>query len=150
MKQPRSRPLILTPQQLRSVIRQLSPVSPKTDHFSARWRRLDAKDGGQQKQKKVWYRTQHEHWLGWLRAYSGPGAYQRKDWSRSAEFVYNHIVNPQMLVYLAEAAKIPRAKLTQAMSEALANRSTMSSMSSAIRRVIPWPVVHAALLREKA
>jgi hypothetical protein len=28
--------------------------------------------------KKAWYRTQKEHWLGWLREYNGPGYYSRQ------------------------------------------------------------------------
>jgi hypothetical protein len=28
----------------------------------------------------VWYRTQKEHWLGWLSQYHGPGAYGAKGW----------------------------------------------------------------------
>ena len=27
----------------------------------------------------VWYKTQHEHWLGWLSNYNGPGANNRMD-----------------------------------------------------------------------
>ena len=47
----------------------------------------------------VWYITQKEHWLGWLSQYDGPGAYGRKTRSgRSAEFVYNHINCPPMLL----------------------------------------------------
>ena len=26
-----------------------------------------------------WYKTQKEHWLGWLREYHGPGCYGRQD-----------------------------------------------------------------------
>jgi len=53
---------IETPQPLRSIIRRLSPASPVTDRFSAEWRRRAG--DGQQEREKVWYRTQHEHWLG--------------------------------------------------------------------------------------
>lgn len=43
----------------------------------------------------VWYRTQKEHWLGWLRDYDCPGAYGRKvTGGRDSHFVYNHVVNP--------------------------------------------------------
>ena len=54
---------IKTPQQLRRVIAKLSPASPATDRFSAMWRAQSHKKSGQQEQRKVWYRTQHEHWL---------------------------------------------------------------------------------------
>ena len=51
---------------------------------------------------KKWYLTQKEHWIGWLLEYNGPGAYGRKTTDgRDAKFVYNHVVQPEMLVYLA-------------------------------------------------
>lgn len=135
---------INTPQQLRRAIASLSRASPMTDRFTRQWRR-GQKESGQRERARVWYETQQEHWLGWLGAYVGPGAYRRKKWDRSAEFVYNHVVNPLMLVYLAEAASIDRALIAKATKEALANQSTMSSMSSAIRRIIPWSIVEEAL-----
>jgi hypothetical protein len=130
----------------------LSPASPFTDAFNATWygrkrvgkARRDQKE--QHEQKDVWYDTQHEHWLGWLEGYKGPGGYERKNWSRSAEFVYNHIVNPQMLIYLAEATDIKRSMLRAASKAAFARATTMGSMSGAIRGVIPWDTIHAALL----
>lgn len=134
-----------TPGHLRRAIAKLSPASPITDRFSAQWRALGKRGGRQQEQKAVWYKTQHEHWLGWLREYDGPGAYDRTDWDRTAEFVYNHIVNPQMLVYLAEASKVDPTLLTKATKRALTGKATMASMCAAIRRVIPWSVVEAAL-----
>lgn len=140
-----SRSRIETPRQLRRAIARLSPASPITDRFSAQWRRLGRRGGRQQEQKVVWYKTQHEHWLGWLREYDGPGAYGRTRWKRTAEFVYNHIGNPQMLVYLGEGAKVDPALLTKATKRALAGKETMASMCAAIRRVLPWSLVEAAL-----
>jgi hypothetical protein len=99
----------------------------------------------QPKQKEVWYRTQQQHWLGWLGGYEGPGGYGREDWDRSGEFVYNHIVNPQMLIYLAEATGIDPALVASAVEAALTKR-TMMAMSASIRRIVPWNIVEAALL----
>lgn len=142
----RSGKVIVTPLQLRRAISRLSPASPVTNRFSARWRKLGRRGGGQQEQRVVWYKTQHEHWLGWLKEYGGPGADNRKNANRSSEYVYNHIVNPQMLVYLAEAAKVKRALISRATKAALANRVSMSAMSSAIRNVLPWCVVEESLV----
>ena len=114
--------------------------------FSTTWLGFSKSADSQQERKNVWYTTQQQHWLGWLKDYAGDGAYNRKGRGYSAEFAYNHIVNPQMLIYLAEAARIERAVLTAAAKAAFARRTTMSSMSSAIRRVIPWKIVEAALL----
>jgi hypothetical protein len=68
----------------------------------------------------VWYKTQKEHWLGWLSEYDGPGAYSRKSWSgRSAEYVYNHINCPPMLLWLAEAAGVSKRHVLTAKRAAL-------------------------------
>jgi hypothetical protein len=136
---------IRTPQQLRRAISFLSPASPVTDRFAHNWRSLGRRGSIQQEQSVVWYRTQKEHWMGWLREYDGPGAYGRKHAKRSAEFVYNHVVNPLMLIYLAEASGLDPALLRCATGDALKRRS-MPAMSSAIRRVIPWTIVETALI----
>jgi len=48
---------------------------------------------------------QKEHWLGWLGAHHGPGAYGRKsNAKRNAMYAYNHIVEFKMLLWLMEAA----------------------------------------------
>jgi hypothetical protein len=112
---------IETPGQLRSAIQRLSPASPFTDRFSKRWRALANADSHQRERKDVWYTTQHEHWLGWLKEYDGPGAYGRKGSEYSAEYAYNHIVNPQMLVYLAEAIGIADKVVRKAAKAALTN-----------------------------
>lgn len=137
---------IETPAQLRRAIARLSTASPFTDRFTAKWRRM--RGTGQRERENVWYTTQHEHWLGWLKYYRGPGAYGRTNWARSADFAYSHIVNPQMLIYLAEAAGIDRKVLNAAARAALKNRETMGSMSAAIRRLIPWHDIETALLRK--
>jgi hypothetical protein len=62
----------------------------------------------------VWYRSQKEHWLGWLSEYDGPGYYGRKNPDRSAEFVYNHINCAPMVLWLGEASGISIAKLRAA------------------------------------
>jgi hypothetical protein len=69
----------------------------------------------------------------------------RSKWSRSAEFVYNHILTPGMLIYIAEAVDIDRELLNTAANAAQASRS-IGSMSRAIRRIVPWRMVRAALL----
>lgn len=96
----------------------------------------------------IWpHATQKEHWDGWLESYDGPGGYGRKNWNRTPEYVYNHVVNPQMLVYLAEASGLPHALVRKAAAAALARAgSSMSGMSSAVRRVLPWSRIEAALV----
>ncbi len=93
----------------------------------------------------AWYRTQKEHWLGWLHDYEGPGAYGRAiGRSRDARFAYNHIVCPGMLLWLGEAAGVEpeRVAAARAAAEGL---PTQMHQAAAIRRHVPWSVVYAAL-----
>ncbi len=145
MEREAERGFIKTPQQLRRAIARLSPYSPITEKFTVQWAKLGSKCG-QLPPKKPWWKTQQEHWLGWLKGWNGPGYYGRKDWNHSAEFVYNHIVNPGMLIYLIEGAKVHENHIRKAIRTALANASSMASMSSAIRRIIPWWIVEHNLL----
>jgi hypothetical protein len=63
----------------------------------------------------VWYKTQKEHWLGWLSQYHTPGAYGRiPDKNRDARYAYNHIVEPKMLLWLIIAAKLPARQIRAA------------------------------------
>jgi len=92
-----------------------------------------------------WYLTQKEHWIGWLFEYNSPGAYRRKATSgRDARFVYNHVVQPEMLVYLAEAAGVDRTSVARA-KRVLSSDATLMQKAAQIRELIPWPVVAAAL-----
>jgi hypothetical protein len=75
----------MAPQQLATKIRKLRDRAPITTSFERILRRR-----GVWSKEGAWYTTQKEHWLGWLSEYCGPGYYGRKNWQRSAEFVYNH------------------------------------------------------------
>ena len=89
-------------------------------------------------QSGVWYHTQKEHWLGWLREYGGPGYYGRTaEQDRDARYVYDHIVEPKMLLYLMGAAGVD-AKLVAAAKRATLRGRTMMEKSAAIRRLVPW------------
>jgi len=96
---------------------------------------------------RVWYRTQKEHWLGWLSEYDGPGAYKRKGGAgRDAEFAYNHIVEPKMLLYLARQVKVVPHLLKDA-SKAAERGGTMMQRAGAMRRIIPWTLIAMKLWR---
>lgn len=96
--------------------------------------------------RKTWYRHQKEHWQGWLREYSGPGAYGRKSGQRDAAFVYNHIRCTPMLMWLAEAVGVTRVRLMRALAAATRG-SSAASQCAALRREIPWPVVEESIRR---
>lgn len=94
---------------------------------------------------KKWYLTQHEHWIGWLSEYNGPGAYGRQtSIKRDAKFAYNHVVQPEMLLYLAKASGVER-KLLVAANFAFNLDGTLMQKSGAIRTIIPWETAARAL-----
>lgn len=98
------------------------------------------------RRREVWYESQKEHWVGWLFHYNSPGAYGRKVISgRDAKFVYNHIVCPGLLTYLADAAGVSRSLVRQAKRVAASGGTEMGQVG-AIRRIIPWQLVQNALL----
>jgi len=94
---------------------------------------------------KKWYLTQKEHWIGWLTEYEGPGAYGRQTGvKRDAKFAYNHAVQPELLLYLARASGVD-PKLVGAANLAFARGKTLMQKAGAIRAIIPWETVAAAL-----
>ena len=96
----------------------------------------------------IWYRTQKEHWLGWLRYYHGPGAYGRKIGQRhDAKYAYNHVVNPFMLAWLVEASGLP-SRRTDKVRSCCSRAGSLMARSGAIRRIVPWDEMQAALLRK--
>lgn len=96
--------------------------------------------------RTVWYKTQKEHLQGWLREYSGPGAYGRKGgFGRDAEFFYNHFQCAPGLFWLAEAAGVPKDLLMAAVTAVEAAGPNYARQCGALRRKIPWSEVEAKL-----
>ncbi len=131
----------MTPQQLAAKIRKLRKTVPITTEFERVLTRRDIWS-----RSDAWYHTQKEHWLGWLKGYGGEGYYHRKNWHRSAEFVYNHIVCPPMVLWLAEASGLAKVKVAEAKGAALSAK-TLQAQSAAIRRIIPWEMIEDRLDR---
>jgi hypothetical protein len=124
----------MTPQQLKRKISRFPSSSPVTDRFEASLTKR-----GEWTREGVWYASQKQHWMGWLSEYEGPGAYGRKGGKgRTAEYAYNHIVCPPMLLWLAEAAGVEKRTLEAARRRALAAPAALPSKCSAVRNVIPW------------
>ena len=95
---------------------------------------------------RAWYRHQKEHWLGWLAEYGGPGAYGRTpDAGRDAAYVYNHIQCAPMLFWLSEALRVDDGMLGRAFAAVIAADPRGASQCAALRRVLPWGTVEAAL-----
>ena len=98
---------------------------------------------------KKWYLTQKEHWLGWLDEYHGPGAYGRETGKkRDAKYVYNHIVEPEMLLYLIRAIPLQQ-ELIEAAEIAAQDIKTMMAKSGAIRKAVPWSEIYQAMWGKK-
>lgn len=94
----------------------------------------------------TWYESQKEHWIGWLFHYNSRGAYGRKVTAgRDARFVYNHIVCPGLLTYLASASGVSRSLVSAAKRIAMSGGSEMERAGK-IRRIIPWSIVQGALI----
>jgi len=131
----------MTPRALESRIAKLPATPPITDTFERNLRKLRIWG-----EAPVWYSTQKEHWLGWLKGYSGPGFYERKNWNRNAEFVYNHIVCPPMVLWLGEASGISPGLVRKAKQAALHAKPNLSAQAAAIRKVIPWGLIEDRLV----
>lgn len=98
---------------------------------------------------QTWYRTQKEHWLGWLGDYEGPGAYKRKTGvKRDAKYAYNHIVCPELLMYLIRAISLKK-ELVEAAEKAYQTGSSQMEKSGAIRKAVPWSEVYRVLWGEE-
>jgi hypothetical protein len=95
--------------------------------------------GGTWIRNNGWYSSQKEHWLGWLREYTGPGYYGRKVPTRTAEFVYNHVVCPPMVLWLGEASGVPKITARKAMRGALTAKTSLASQAAAVRRSFLGP-----------
>ena len=93
----------------------------------------------------VWYKTQKEHCLEWLKCYQGSGGTGRKgNREKDARYAYNHIVDHEMLLWIIQAAGV-RPKLVKAARCAAAHGCTLQGRSGAIRKIVPWGELEIAL-----
>ena len=93
----------------------------------------------------IWYKTQKQHWLGWLGEYHGPGAYGRTGAGKhDAQFAYNHIVCVQMLLWIIEAAKV-NPELVRRARRSAAGATSLTQKSAAVRKHVPWQELSKAL-----
>ena len=129
----------MTSQQLAKTIRKLSPDGETTKSLG---RSLSIKYGS----NPVWYKTQKEHWLGWLSEYESPGAYGRAKWGgRDASYIYNHIQCAPMLLWFAEAIGISRPILVTAKKAIVSAGKNGASQCSALKRVITWEMIDSQI-----
>lgn len=128
----------MTPKELLRRVRRLPVAAPVAE-------RLDRELADRGERLRAGYASQKDHWLGWLREYDGPGYYGRKNWDRSAAFVYQHILCAPMLLWLAEGAGIPHRRLEAARKAVLKAVPHGAARCAALRKVIPWGDIEARL-----
>lgn len=133
----------MTSKRLATKIKTFRAHPPLTDSFERALREC-----GTWGRKPVWYRSQKEHWLGWLSEYDGAGYYGRKGRGLSAQFSYNHIMCPPMLLWIVEASGVAKKKVLAAKQCALSVRPALASQCAAIRKTVPWTEIEMRLKRK--
>ena len=90
------------------------------------------------------YHTQKAHWLGWLTKKPGAKYFRQDAPNRGAKFVYNHIMEPKMLLWLISATGL-QIELVEQAKEASLNTKSMASSCAAIRKVVSFQTLEKAL-----
>ncbi len=91
------------------------------------------------------YTTQQAHWLGWLNPNVDTGSFERRGAEqRDAYFVYNHIIEVKMLLWLIAESGLDET-VQAAVRQAADEGKTLAGKSAAVRRVVPWSMLEAAL-----
>lgn len=94
----------------------------------------------------AWYSSQKEHWVKWLAEYETPGFYGRQTKTkRDARYIYNHIMCPPMLFWLAEAACVPKLELKAAFRAVIAAKPNPAKRCAALRQHVRWELVELSL-----
>lgn len=128
----------MTPLVLRAHIKPLPEYLPRTKALESALREGVGFN-------RAWYRSQKEHWLGWLAEYDGPGAYARSETKRDARFVYNHIQCAPMLLWLSEALETPSGILETTFEAVVAAPNRGAQQCAALRQHLPWDQIEDRL-----
>jgi hypothetical protein len=91
------------------------------------------------------WQRQREHWLNWLEGYDGPGHYRRREWKRSASFIYNNLKSPVMTLWLGAAVGVPKTKVREAERAVKSAKANRAMQCAAIRKLIPWTMIEPLL-----
>lgn len=95
--------------------------------------------------RKLPHHDIRDGWIHWLSDYNNPGMYNRKpDQDHSARYAYNHIVYPEMLLWLIRESGVSDelVKLAKSDSEKF---SVLRQQAAAIRKRVPWDMLERAL-----
>jgi hypothetical protein len=91
------------------------------------------------------YSSHKEHWTRWLEHYDGPGYYGRSNHDRTAQYIWQHIQNPGMVVWLGEAAGVAQPVIRHSLQLALSTTGRVASVTAAARKPLPWAMVAGRL-----
>jgi len=129
----------MTPRLLRAYIKPLPEILPLTTALEQATGVGVGFDG-------AWYRSQKEHWLGWVGEYYGPGAYGRTYAAQqNGRYIYNHIQCAPMLFWLAEALECESALLKAAYIDVTATNAKGARQCAALRDHLGWNKIEAAI-----
>lgn len=134
----------MTPKQFQKLVRMLpekTPIHAACEKILQK-RHITLRD--------AWYRSQWEHWQGWLSECDGAGAYNRKKPHKTAESVYNSIACPPMLIWLAEAVGLHKELVLKTKAIALTEGQTFPRQCGSIRKIVPWGMIADGLLAKAA
>ncbi len=101
---------------------------------------ISAKHEPEWQEHGVWYSSQKEHVMGWMRAqmtHGGETSYHRDNLNISARTSYNHWNNPGMALWLAEALSEDPEKVRAADEEAY-NEPNKRRRSGIVRKHFPF------------
>ncbi|MEH2489421.1 hypothetical protein [Bradyrhizobium sp. AZCC 2230] len=94
------------------------------------------------------YETHRDHWIVWLKEYSGPGYYGRSDWSVDARAVYQRLANGRMIVWLNEVAGVDPKRIRAAITAMMRHGNGRKQTEAKIARFhLPWEQVAALLFK---
>ena len=90
-------------------------------------------------------KPEKDQWIRWLRDYDNPGFFKRQaGMNRSAKFAYNNIANPEMLLWLIQAAGVNKDLVTLAKPDC-DQYINVRQKSAAVRKRAPWVMLERAL-----
>lgn len=97
---------------------------------------------------EVWYDSQKEHVVAWLKELDGPGAYKRKTRGLASRHFWNHFQCAPGLLWVAEALGVEKEKI-QLACDAVVVGSRDASQCAAVRQVIPWSCIAEIIYRDE-
>lgn len=92
------------------------------------------------------YTTFQEQWIKWLEDYDGPGYYGRADGKRDARWVYQHLNNGNMIVWLNEAAGESYSTVEAAIAD-MERFEPKQTQAKIARSHFPWERVTKLLFK---